>query len=115
MINSVILAASALLLRETQFVIGWEALIIIPLLVAGVIASLQWMSLIPVYEILVNVRVHTLEQMEARTAIQSRTLSLFRREFEALRRERNAEAGNLYRSLHGFARYLSRVLATLRN
>lgn len=55
-INSVILAALGVLLRETQLAISREALIIVPLLVAGIVASLRWIWLIPEYKILVVVR-----------------------------------------------------------
>ncbi len=64
-INSIILAASAVLIRETGFNVGWEETLIIgPLLVAGVVASLQWVSTIPEYEVLVNQRVDALKEIE---------------------------------------------------
>jgi len=66
-INSVILAACALLIREASFEIGVSlAMLLGLLLTAGVIVSLQWMALIREYEILERVRVGALEQIEKR-------------------------------------------------
>ncbi len=90
-INSVILAASGLLLKETQFAITWEALILVPLLVAGVIATLRWMLLINQYTELVDVRVANLKKIESTPAMVSRNLSLFREEEEALGRRANED------------------------
>jgi hypothetical protein len=70
-INSIILAASAVLIRETEFEIGWEALIIGPLLVAGVIASLQWIASLPEYQPLVNQHIDALKKIEGRSEMES--------------------------------------------
>ena len=82
-INSVVLVASAALLRETQFVVTWwQALIIGPLLVAGMTASLQWMLAIQQYTPLVAVRVGRLERLEE--AMTYRIPPLFKAETEIL-------------------------------
>jgi hypothetical protein len=83
-INSVILAALAVLLRNTQLAISWEALIIVPLLVAGIVASLQWIWLIPEYKILVAVRVGALKEMEKNPVEVSCISALFNDEDEQL-------------------------------
>ena len=71
-INSVILAACALLIRESGFAIGFSlALLLGLLLAAGVIVSLQWRALIREYEILVRVRVGALERIEDRDEMEA--------------------------------------------
>ena len=71
-INSVIIAACALLIRETGFEIGgWLALLIVLLLAAGATVSLQWIATIREYEILVRVRVGALEQIEGREEMEA--------------------------------------------
>jgi hypothetical protein len=89
-LNSVILAATALLLRETQFVISWQALILVPLLLAGMIATLQWMLLIPEYADLVAVRVDKLKRIEKHPAMMISIPQLFNDE-EGKLSQRNAE------------------------
>ena len=77
-INSVILAALAVLLRNTQLAISWEALIIVPLLVAGIVAFLRWIWLIPEYKILVVVREGALKEMEKNPVEVSCISALFK-------------------------------------
>src|SRR5215211_6511634 len=71
-INSAILGAIAFLLKETKFVIGWEAAVIMPLLLAGIIACLAWRQRILWYRILVNLRIHRLRAMEELPEMEDR-------------------------------------------
>jgi len=71
-INSVILGAIAFLLKETKFVIGWEAAVIMPLLLAGIIACLAWSQNILNYKMLVNLRINRLRAMEELPEMEGR-------------------------------------------
>ena len=73
-------SASGLLIRESQFDITWEALVIVPLLIAGVIGSLQWIALLPQFDVLVRVRVGELARIEARPEMKGIISPVFRRE-----------------------------------
>jgi hypothetical protein len=85
-INSVILGAIAFLLKETQFVIGWESVVIMPLLLAGIIACLQWRQLNVNYTKLVKLRIDRLRAMEELPEMEDR-LKMYHAEDELYPRE----------------------------
>jgi hypothetical protein len=63
-INSLILGVISLLLRETSFAISWEAIVILPLLLAGIVACMSWSQSIRNYRHLVAFRIDKLREME---------------------------------------------------
>lgn len=63
-VNSLLLAAIGLLIKDLGVRGTWALLLPLPLVVAGVAVSLWWRQLIHKYKLLVGLRIDTLRQME---------------------------------------------------
>jgi hypothetical protein len=63
-VNSIILSAIALLVKDVGAKSSWRALIVLPVLVAGIVICLQWKRIILKYKRLVGFRVEELRAME---------------------------------------------------
>lgn len=63
-VNSVILSAIALLIRDSGLTGRWQILALAPLLVAGFAICLSWRQLVLNYKALVNLRITKLRAME---------------------------------------------------
>jgi len=63
-VNSIILSAIALLVKDVSASSSWRALIVIPVLVAGIVICLQWTRLILKYKRLVGFRIEELRAIE---------------------------------------------------
>lgn len=63
-VNSIILSAIALLVKDVGFGACWQALLVAPLLVAGIAICLSWRELILNYKDLVKLRIGKLRAME---------------------------------------------------
>jgi len=73
-------------MRENQLVISWQALIIVPLVAAGVVVSLQWRWTPQQYETLVAKRVGALQEIEQQT--EAHIPPLFQKVEEAIEEDR---------------------------
>jgi hypothetical protein len=63
-VNSIILSAIALLVKDIGLAAQWQAVVVIPLLVTGITICLSWRQLILNYKELVNLRIDRLREME---------------------------------------------------
>ena len=63
-VNSIVLSAVALLVKDVELPTRWQALAVVPLLVAGIFVALQWRQLVLNYKKLVGFRVRQLKAME---------------------------------------------------
>jgi ABC-type sugar transport system permease subunit len=63
-VNSIILSAIALIVKDVSASNFWRALIVIPVLVAGIVICLQWTRLILKYKGLVGFRMEELRAIE---------------------------------------------------
>ncbi len=63
-VNSIILSAIALVVKDIGLATRWQALVVIPLLVAGIAICLSWRQLILDYKRLVKLRIDKLWEME---------------------------------------------------
>lgn len=63
-VNSIILSAIALIVKDIGLTTRWQALVVIPLLVAGIAICLSWRQLILNYKELVNLRIKNLRAIE---------------------------------------------------
>jgi hypothetical protein len=63
-VNSIILSAVALLVKDAGLFTRWQALAVVPLLLAGIFISLHWRQLILNYKKLVGFRVRQLKAIE---------------------------------------------------
>jgi hypothetical protein len=63
-VNSIILSAIALLVKDSGLTGRWQLLVVLPLLVAGIAICLSWRQLILNYKKLVNLRIDRLRAME---------------------------------------------------
>src|SRR5215210_9212843 len=63
-VNSIILSAIAFLVKDAGFGGQWQALVVIPLLITGIVICLSWRQLILNYKKLVNLRIDNLRAME---------------------------------------------------
>ena len=63
-VNSLLLAAIGLLIKDLGVQGTWTLLLPLPLVIAGIAVSLWWRRLIQSYKALVGLRIHTLREME---------------------------------------------------
>jgi hypothetical protein len=63
-VNSIILSAIALLVKDIGLAAQWQAVVVIPLLVTGITICLSWRQLILNYKKLINLRIDKLRAME---------------------------------------------------
>ena len=63
-VNSLLLAAIGLLIKDVGARGAWTLLLPLPLIAAGIAVSLWWAQLIRKYKLLVGLRIDTLRQME---------------------------------------------------
>jgi hypothetical protein len=63
-VNSIILSAIALIVRDSGLTSRWQQLVVIPLLVAGIAICLSWRELVLNYKKLVKLRIDKLRAME---------------------------------------------------
>ena len=63
-VNSLLLAAIGLLIKDLGARGGWTLLLPLPLVAAGIVISLWWAQLIRKYKLLVGLRIDTLREME---------------------------------------------------
>ena len=63
-VNSIIISAVALLVKDVGVGTPWQALVVMPVLVAGVVICLQWKQLILKYKMLVGLRLDELRIIE---------------------------------------------------
>jgi len=63
-VNSIILGAVALLVKDVDVSAPWRVLAVIPVLVAGIVICLQWKQLILKYKVLISLRLDQLRAIE---------------------------------------------------
>ena len=93
-------------MRESQLVISWQALIIVPLVAAGVVVSLQWRWTPQQYETLVAKRVGALQEIEQQT--EAHIPPLFQKVEEAIEEDRQHLRANKWRNLNTASYWLGR-------
>jgi hypothetical protein len=63
-VNSIVLSASAFIIKDAGFLDSWKPFVVLPVLTAGVVVCLQWSRLIVKYKQLIGFRIRELKKIE---------------------------------------------------
>lgn len=63
-VNSIILSASAFIIKDIDSLVSWKLLVVLPILIAGIVVCLQWDRLIRKYKEFIGFRIKELKKIE---------------------------------------------------